>query len=166
MVVLGLATALPVAAAARYPVTRMRKTLGHPSSQRLSLSLVRFALGARSWPNRLAGGHRGPTLAGAPARSQGGIFAAALVGVAIYGSVQSLWGTPEASWLAGGLRHMRTTASRTAAGTITASGPLRSPAAGPAGTGSAPARRPGSFRWPPGRWLIWPTLAGAVSLGG
>jgi hypothetical protein len=41
-----------------------------------------------------------------------GVFAAALVGVAVYGSAQALWRTPEMSWLAGGLRHMRTTAGR------------------------------------------------------
>ena len=166
MVVLGLATALPVVAAACYLVTRMRKTLGHPSSQRLSLSLVRFALGAAvmagpAWLVAIAV----PRWLGPPLGPRVGIFAAALVGVAIYGSVQSLWGTPEASWLAGGLRHMRTTASRTAAGTITASGTLRSPAAGPGRdrVGAGPAAGP--FRCPRGRWLIWPTLAGAVSLG-
>ena len=166
MVVLGLATAVPVAAAACYLVTRMRKTLGDPSSQRLTPSLVRFALGAAvmagpAWLVAIAV----PRWLGPPLGPRLGIFAAALVGVAIYGSVQSLWRTPEASWLAGGLRQMRTTASRTAAGTITASGTLRSLAAaqGRNRVGAGPPA--GQFRFPRSRWLIWPTLAGVVSLG-
>ena len=166
MVVLGLATAVPVVAAACYLVTRMRKTLGQRRSQRLAPSLGRFALGAAvmagpAWLVATAV----PRWLGPPLGPRVGVFAAALVGVAIYGSAQALWRTPEASWLAGGLRHMRTTASRTAAGTITAGRPLRSLAAAPGRdrVGAGPAA--GLFRWPSSRWLVWPTLAGAVCLG-
>jgi putative peptidoglycan lipid II flippase len=166
MVVLGLATAVPVAAAACYLLTRMRKTLGHPRSQRLTPSIGRFALGAAvmagpAWLVATAV----PRWLGPPLGPRVGIFAAALVGVAIYGSLQALWRTPEASWLAGGFRDMRTTASRTAARAITASGTLLSLAAAPGRhrAGAGPAA--GLSRFPRSRWLIWPTLACAVSLG-
>lgn len=166
MVVLGLATAVPVAAAACYLVTRMRKTLGHRRSQRLTPSLGRFALGAAvmagpAWLVATAV----PRWLGPPLGPRVGVFAAALVGVAVYGSAQALWRTPEMSWLAGGLRHMRTTASRTAAGTITAGGTLRSLAAAPGRHRAGPGPAAGRFRFPRSRRLIWPTLACAVSLG-
>jgi putative peptidoglycan lipid II flippase len=166
MVVLGLATAVPVAVAACYLVSRVSRTLGHPMSRRLIPSLGRFAVGAAvmagpAWLVATAV----PRWLAAPLGPRVGIFAAALVGVAIYGSLQALWRTPEVSWLAGGLSHIRGRASRTAVGTVTASGSLLSLAAasGRYRVGAGPAN--GLFRFPSSRWLIWPTLAGAVGLG-
>ena len=117
MVVLGLATAVPIAVAGCYLVTRVWRTLGHRGSQRLIPSLGRFAVGAAvmagpAWlvatvvPHWLTG----------PLGPRVGIFTAALVGLAIYVGVQALWRTPEVSWLAGGLSHMRGKAGQTAVG--------------------------------------------------
>lgn len=117
MVVLGLATAVPIAVAGCYLVTRVWRTLGHSGSQRLIPSLGRFAVGAAvmAGPAWLAATAIPRWLAG-PLGPRVGILTAALVGLAIYVSVQALWRTPEVSWLAGGLSHMRGKASQTAVG--------------------------------------------------
>jgi peptidoglycan biosynthesis protein MviN/MurJ (putative lipid II flippase) len=118
MVVLGAATAVSVAVAAGYLMIQMRTTLDGSGSQRFASSLARFVAGAAvmagpAWLVATAV----PRWLGPPLGPRVGIAAAALVGVAIYGSIQALWRTPEVGWLAGGLSHMRGKADRTAVGT-------------------------------------------------
>jgi len=118
MVVLGLATAVSVTVAACYLMIQVRRTLGRPGSQGLTPSLARFAAGAAvmAGPAWLVAAAV-PRWLGPPLGPRVGIAAAALVGVAIYVTVQALWRAPEVSWLAGGLSHMRGKADQTAVGT-------------------------------------------------
>ena len=97
---------------------QVRRTLGRPGSQGLTPSLARFAAGAAvmAGPAWLVAAAV-PRWLGPPLGPRVGIAAAALVGVAIYVTVQALWRAPEVSWLAGGLSHMRGKADQTAVGT-------------------------------------------------
>lgn len=118
MVVLGLATAVPVVVAACYLVIRIRGTLGRPGPQRLLPSLARFGAGTvvmagPAWlvataVSRWLGPPLGPRVA---------IVAAALVGAAIYVTTQALLRAPEVAWLAGGLSQLRGKVSPATVGT-------------------------------------------------
>jgi putative peptidoglycan lipid II flippase len=118
MVVLGLATGVPLAVAACYLVIRVRGTLGPAGSQRLVPSLARFGAGTvvMAGPAWLVATVV-PHWIGPPFGSRVGIVAAALAGAAIYVTVQARWRTPEVAWLAGGLSQLRGKVSPAGVGT-------------------------------------------------
>jgi putative peptidoglycan lipid II flippase len=108
LVVLGLAMSVSVSAAAWHMLSRLWRSLGGHGWRLLAPSLGRFGAGALimagpAWltataVERSVGGGLGPRL---------GVLAGAVVGTAVYVGVQALWRTPEVSWLAGGVSHLR-----------------------------------------------------------
>jgi putative peptidoglycan lipid II flippase len=108
LLVVGLALSVSVALGAAHLTVRMWRTLGHQGTQRLTPSLLRFVGGAMvmagpAWLVATAI----PAWLGHSLGSRIGIFAAVLVGAAIFLALQAGWKTPELGWLVGGLNQLR-----------------------------------------------------------
>jgi putative peptidoglycan lipid II flippase len=161
--ILGLALSVSEAVAACHLTARLWRRLGCRGSERLVPSLARFAAGAAvmagpAWLTATAVTH----WLGRPFGPRTGIVAGAVVGVAVYVAVEALMRTPEVSWLAGGLAHMRGKVSRTLAKPAVAIRSLsrRVPAMALVGWGDQRLLRPVSSRW-----LIGPVIAAAAAIG-
>ncbi len=168
LIVLGLAVSVSVAVAACHLMARMWRTLGR-GTQRLWPSLARFVAGAAimagpAWLTATVV----PDWLGGPFGPRVGVVAAALVGAAVFVAVQTLWRTPEVTWLAEGLGQIRDKTRRTLASRATASAslPPRAPGGG-GGERLAWGHWDGGLpRRPAGRWLIGPALLlGAAIVG-
>lgn len=114
--VLGLAASVSVTVAACHLTVRMWRRLGHRGSERLLPSIVRFIAGAAVMapPARLTATTVTGWL-GRPLGPRAGIVAGAIVGAAIYLTLEAVWRTPEVDWLLGGLAHVRGKVGRTLA---------------------------------------------------
>src|SRR5215472_11047578 len=137
LLVLGLALSAAVAVAACHLTARVWRDLGGrgtqrlPSGQRLLPSVLKFAAGSvimavPAWLTATSIPH----WLGRPFGPRVAMFAAALVGAAIFLGVQALWRTPELIWIAGGFGHLFSKAGQ----------------AGGAGTPAAVAWRPAAHR--------------------
>jgi len=116
VVILGLVFSTSVTVGACHLITRVWRDLGR-GSERLAPSLTKVAIGAAAmagpaWLTAAAV----PSWLGPPLGAGIGILAAALVGGAVFVGLQALWRTPELSWIAGGLSHVRGKARRAIAG--------------------------------------------------
>lgn len=111
LLALGLAYSLSVAAAACHLTAHVWRRVwarGGRSTARLAPSLARVVTGAAvmagpAWLTARAV----PDWIGRPLGSSLGILLAAFVGGGIFLALQAMWRTPELSWLAGGLGHVR-----------------------------------------------------------
>jgi putative peptidoglycan lipid II flippase len=105
--VVGLAFSAAIAVAALHLSLRLRRDLGRPRES-LTPSLARAVVGAvvmvgPAWLTANAV----QDWFGAPMGSRLGIVAGALVGASVFVVVQAAMKTPELSWLASGLNHVR-----------------------------------------------------------
>jgi putative peptidoglycan lipid II flippase len=175
LLVLGLALSAAVTLGACHLTAQMWLDLsrrGTPrlrGTQRLTPSVLKFLVSAAimagpAWLVATAVPH----LLGRPFGPRVAIFAAAVVGAAVYLAVLAMWRAPELGWIAEGFGHLRGKVSRGAAGESVVSVASRRPAAHRHG-GVPPSTRlswtgPG-LRHRRGHWVIVPTLMGAVTLG-
>jgi putative peptidoglycan lipid II flippase len=112
VLVVGLAFSAAIAVAALHLSMRLRRDLGRPR-ERLAPSLVRPMVGAAvmvgpAWLTANAV----QNWFGPPLGSRVGIVAGALVGASVFVAAQAAMKTPELSWLASGLNHIRGRAQR------------------------------------------------------
>jgi putative peptidoglycan lipid II flippase len=116
LVTLGLVFSASVAVGACHLIARVWRDLNQ-GSERLAPSLTKVAIGAAvmAAPAWLTAATV-PTWIGPPLGAGTGILAAALVGGAVFIALQALWKTPELTWIAGGLGHVRGKARRAIAG--------------------------------------------------
>jgi putative peptidoglycan lipid II flippase len=116
LLVLGLAFAVSVAIGAGHLIILLARRLDH-GSERLAPSLVKVVIGAAvmagpAWLTATAVPH----WIGSPLGSVVGVVAAALVGGVVFVGLQAAWGTPEVTWIVGGLKRVRGKASRALGG--------------------------------------------------
>ena len=168
LLVLGLALSVAVTAGACHLMFHVWRSLSERGSQQLAPSLGKFGVGAvlmagPAWLTATAIPH----WLGKPFGPRVSITVAAMVGLLVFLAVQAAWRTPELAWLAGGFGHLRNKA-RTAAGQPAAV-PAPWWAAGYINQAIAPSPslpwRGRGLRFPDGRWVFAPALAGAVTLG-
>jgi putative peptidoglycan lipid II flippase len=175
LLVLGLALSAAVAVGACHLTARVwrdvnrREPRRRRGTQRLTPSVLKILAGAAimAGPAWLTATTI-PNWLGRPFGPRVGIIAAAVVGAAVFLTVQALWRTPELGWLAGGLGHLRDKAQRgaaagTTAGVISRPGPRRRRRVPP--SPSLPWTAPG-LRHRPSHWVVVPTMIGAAALGG